>query len=102
MHVMSIRAKTQRKRARSSLLTIRLAPGVKARVEQLAEATDRTSTWVVHDALVKYLDANEWQVKSIREAVANADAHPEDFVEHREVEAWLRSWGRRRERKPPL
>jgi predicted transcriptional regulator len=34
--------------------------------------------------------------------VADADEHPEDFVEHREVEAWLRSWGRRRERKPPL
>jgi predicted transcriptional regulator len=74
---------------------------MKARLERLATATDRTSTWLVHDALTRYLDVNEWQVAGIRGAVADAEKHPESFIGHDEVDAWLRSWGRPNERKPP-
>ncbi len=47
-----------------------------------------------------YLDLNEWQIKEIREAVANADRRDAKFFTQEEVDAWLATWGTPQERKP--
>ena len=49
-----------------------------------------------------YVAVNEWQTKTIRDAVDRANRRDARFVSHQEVDAWLASWGTRKERKPPL
>ena len=45
------------------------------------------------------IDLNEWQVAGIERAIASLDRG--DGVPHEEVKAWVKSWGRKRERPPP-
>ena len=73
-------------------MTVRVPVRLKQRLAALAESTDRSASFLAAEALESYVDLNEWQVAAIREGVADADA--DRFVEHAEVEAWLKTWGR--------
>lgn len=42
------------------------ASSTKNRIEQLAEATGRTKTFVIEEAINQYILRNEWQIQSIR------------------------------------
>lgn len=55
------------------VITIRLAPEVKAKLDRLARATARTKSFLVADAIQEYLKVNEWQVEAIEEGVRQAD-----------------------------
>ena len=85
--------------AASDVLTVRLSPTIRRRLERLAKSTARTRSWLAVEALEKYLADNEWQVEAIDEGVCAADAG--DVVAHGDVKAWVRSWGARRELKRP-
>ena len=43
-------------------------------------------------------DANKPEIKK---AVEKADKPGAKFIDHEEVEAWLKTWGTKKERKPP-
>ncbi|MBI3801032.1 MAG: ribbon-helix-helix protein, CopG family [Deltaproteobacteria bacterium] len=47
-------------------MTIRVDNKTKQRLEKLAEATARTKSFLVAEAIRSYLDLNEWQIKEIR------------------------------------
>ena len=83
-------------------MTLRLDPGILRRLDQLAQATDRSKAWLAAQAVKTYLDLNEWQIKAITGAVARADRQDAQFVTDEEVDAWLATWGTSKERKPPL
>lgn len=57
------------------------------RLEALAEATDRSKSYLVGEAIRSYLDEQSWQVEAIREGVAQADA--DKFADPDEVEAFF-------------
>lgn len=83
-------------------MTIRVDADTKQRLEKLAAATARTRSFLAAEAIRTYLDMNEWQIQEIQAAVQEADlAGPDEFVPHREVQAWLQTWGTERERKTP-
>jgi len=86
----------------SQTMTIRLDADTLARLDELAEATDRSKAWLAAEAVKTYIAVNEWQTKAIREAVTRANRRDARFVSHEEVDSWLASWGTRKERKPPL
>ena len=83
-------------------MTLRLDPGTLRRLEQLAEATDRSKAWLAAEAVKNYLALNEWQIKAIRKAVAKADRRDAKFFTQEEVDAWLTTWGTPREREPEV
>ncbi|MSP62382.1 MAG: ribbon-helix-helix protein, CopG family [Myxococcales bacterium] len=89
------------KPAKSSILSVRLDAGLKRRLDRLARASERTSSWLVQDAVAAYLETQEWQVEAIREAVRNADRDPSGAISHERVRAWVESWGSKREIERP-
>lgn len=91
-----------RKAAVSKTMTLRLDAETIARLEELAQATDRSKAWLAAQAVKAYVAINEWQTKAIREAVDRADLPDARFVDDEEVQAWLATWGTAKERKPPL
>ncbi len=54
-------------------LTIRLKPTTKTRLDALAHATRRSKSSMTEEALEQYLEVNEWQLKGIQDAIAEAD-----------------------------
>ena len=55
-------------------LTIRVDEKTHRRLRRLAKSTDRSQAWLTAQALTTYLDLNDWQVRSIREGIGQADA----------------------------
>jgi predicted transcriptional regulator len=57
----------------SSILTVRVAPGVSERLQKLAEATKRSKSFLAAEAIEEYLVVQEWQVNAILEGIEAAD-----------------------------
>ncbi|MFM9911901.1 MAG: CopG family ribbon-helix-helix protein [Methylophilaceae bacterium] len=74
----------------TTTMTIRLEPTVKDRLEQLADATHRSRSFLAAEAIREYVDVNEWQIQETRAALAEADAG--DFASDGEVKAVLDKW----------
>ena len=75
----------------SATMTIRLAPDLKNRLERLAEATQRSKSFLAAEAIRDFVDLNEWQVGEIQQAVAEADQ--EDFASAERVDEVFGKWG---------
>jgi len=80
-------------------MSVRIRPDLSEKVEALASAIDRSKSWVVERALEEYLETQAWQISEIQKGVAEADAGK--LVPHDEVETWVDSWGRSREKRRP-
>ena len=66
-------------------ITIRTDPVVKAQLNELAKAMDRSRNWVAEEAIKQYLDLQSWQVQGIIDAIAQADG--EQLISHETVAA---------------
>ena len=75
----------------STTMTVRLEPELKHRLEQLAQATERSKSFLAAQAIREFVDLNEWQVQEIRNAIAQADQG--DFASEDEVKEVLGKWG---------
>lgn len=74
----------------SETFTVRVDAGVKERLARLAESTGRSRSYLAAEAIAQYLDANEWQVEGICEAVVSMDAG--EGVAHEAVRRWVEAW----------
>ena len=74
----------------SATMTIRLEPALKQRLDHLAEATQRSKSFLAAQAIREFVDLNEWQVQEIRDALAEADS--EDFASDDLVRDVLGKW----------
>lgn len=54
-------------------VSFKIPAGMKKRVDLLAEATKRSRTFVIEEAIEQYLATNEWQVQSIQAGLADLD-----------------------------
>ncbi|MGY6217360.1 CopG family ribbon-helix-helix protein [Methylolobus aquaticus] len=54
--------------------TVRLADETLDRVDQLADAMHRSRTWVIKEAVDRYLDHEEWFVQQVTSAIKSVDA----------------------------
>ncbi len=79
--------------AGTTLISVRVAEEVAERLAALAEATDRSKSYVAAQAIEEFLALQEWQVKAIRKGLAEANAGK--LVDHQEALKVLRKWGRR-------
>ena len=74
---------------KAASMTVRVKPTTKKRLDLLAQATRRSKSYVIEEALELYLDVNEWQIDGITKALAEADRPDAVFVDHDEV---LANW----------
>jgi predicted transcriptional regulator len=74
----------------STTLSIRLEADVKARLDELADATHRSKSFLAAEAIRAFVELNEWQIREIQSALAEADAG--DFARPSEVSKVLGKW----------
>ena len=74
----------------STTMTIRLEVEVRDRLNQLAEATRRSKSFLAAEAIRAFVENNEWQIREIRAALREADAG--DFASDKDVAALSRKW----------
>ena len=75
----------------STTMTIRLEPELKQRLDGLAEATQRSKSFLAAQAIREFVDLNEWQIQEIRRALVEADS--DDFASDELVRDVLGKWG---------
>lgn len=74
----------------STTMTLRLEDDVKARLDKLAEATQRSKSFLAAEAVREYVENNEWQIREIKAALKEANAG--DFADDAEVAALAKKW----------
>lgn len=74
----------------STTMTIRLEPELKQRLDQLAEATHRSKSFLAAEALRDFIEINEWQIQEITDAIEEADNG--DFASDTEVNKVMAKW----------
>jgi RHH-type transcriptional regulator, rel operon repressor / antitoxin RelB len=76
--------------SQSTTISIRLEAGVKARLDQLADATNRSKSFLAAEAIRAFVELNEWQIREIQGALQEADAG--DFAKPSEVKKVFGKW----------
>ena len=74
----------------STTMTIRLDDDVKDRLDVLADATQRSKSFLAAEAIRAFVEANEWQIGEIQAALEEADAG--DFASDKVVAALAKKW----------
>ncbi|MCJ7526341.1 MAG: CopG family transcriptional regulator [Candidatus Aminicenantes bacterium] len=69
----------------TSTMTIRLPETIKNKLEDLAQATDRSKAYLAAKAIEEFVATQEWQIQAIQEAVKEADSPQARFIEHEVV-----------------
>lgn len=80
-------------------ISFRLDARKLAKLEQLADATDRPRSWHIEQALDSYLETQSWQLAHIDAGIESLNAG--DTVDHERVRDWLLTWGADKEDAPP-
>ena len=75
----------------TTTMTIRLEDQIKDRLDVLAEATQRSKSFLAAEAIRVYVESNEWQIGEIQAALLEADAG--DFASDGDVADLARKWG---------
>jgi RHH-type rel operon transcriptional repressor/antitoxin RelB len=76
----------------SDILTLRLDPKLKKQLEKLAEATQRSKSFLAAEAIREYLALNDWQISEIKKAIQEADRG--EFASEQDVQKVMKKWAR--------
>jgi len=76
-----------------SLISVRVSNDIAQRLADLANATERSKSYLVEQALEEFIAHQEWQVKAIQQGIRQADTGK--LVEHKEALKVLSKWRRR-------
>ena len=79
--------------------TFRLDEEIKSRLEEEAEADDRSASYIAAKAIKQYLDARSFERLAMEEAVQEADKGV--FISSNAMRNWIASWGSNDELPPP-
>lgn len=74
----------------STTMTVRIEDETRERLERLAQATQRSKSFLAAEAIRAFVESNEWQIGEIKAALAEADAG--DFASDEEVAALAHTW----------
>ena len=74
----------------STTMTILLEEDTKARLDALAESTNRSRSFLAAEAIREYIALNEWQIGEIQTALGEADK--DDFATPADVQALRDKW----------
>ena len=74
-----------------STVTARIDEATQSSLDKLAKATARSRSWLVAEAVRRYVEEESWQIAAIEEGVRQADAG--NFAGKDEVKAAFARWG---------
>jgi len=77
----------------SKVVTLRLDPKLAKQLDKLADASQRSRSFLIAEAIREYVSLNEWQIEEIKKGVEEADRG--DFASSAEVERVFKKWKRR-------
>jgi len=77
----------------STLISVRVSDNIAQRLAELADATERSKSYLMEQALEEFIAHQEWQVKAIQQGIRQADTGK--LVEHKEALKVLNKWGKR-------
>jgi predicted transcriptional regulator len=80
-------------------LSIRLDSATKQRLDALSKRSKRSKSFLAAEAIVAYVEQEEWQIGEIHAAIGELDAV--QAVSHEEAASWLKSWGTAVEKNAP-
>lgn len=83
----------------STTLSVRIDSETKKRLEALAKRARRSKSFLAAEAITAFVEAESWQLDEIQAGLEELDRGR--GVPHKDVANWLRTWGRKRERKAP-
>jgi RHH-type transcriptional regulator, rel operon repressor / antitoxin RelB len=69
----------------SDPVALRLDPDMRKRLDQLAQATERSRSALAAEAVKQFVELNEWQIAAIQEGVKQADSGR--FIDHAKLKA---------------
>jgi predicted transcriptional regulator len=84
---------------RSATLSLRLKPETKKRLAKLAQASGRSSNFLISDAVDSYVADQERMLAETSQGERQVKSG--HYIRHEEMKAWLLSWGTDRELPPP-
>jgi predicted transcriptional regulator len=84
---------------RSASLSVRLKPETKKRLAKLAQASGRSSNFLISDAVESYVADQERADARRRASGSSSEIGP--LIRNQDVKAWLLSWGTKRELPVP-
>jgi len=82
------------------MLGIRVSPELAAEMNELAKVTHRSLAWIGEDAIKQYCRVQRWQLKEISESFTESESDG-PVIQNEDMEAWLSSWGKPREKRAP-
>ena len=74
----------------TTTLTLRVPIEMKERLDKLADATNRSKSYLAGEALRQYIDLEAWQIGEIQQALQEADAN--DFASDAEIDAVVKKY----------
>ena len=79
--------------------SMRLSDELKQSLENISKISHRSQSQIATKAIAEYINKNEWKLKAIQEAKAEADKGV--FVAQETIIDWLDSWGSENEPQAP-
>ena len=76
---------------KSLTVSARLGPETARKLELMAQATARSRSYLVAEAIEAYLEDQAWQIEAIKEGIIEADQGK--FATDNEVRKTLKKWG---------
>jgi predicted transcriptional regulator len=80
---------------RSAALSVRLKPQTKKRLSKLAQASGRSSNFLISDAIESYVADQERLMAEVGQA--DRQVKSGHYIRNEDVKAWLLSWGTKHE-----
>ena len=76
----------------TTTMTVRVPMQLKEQLDQLAQRTARSKSWLAADAIRAYIELHEWQISEIEAGIREAGAG--EFASQADVEAVFARWTR--------
>jgi predicted transcriptional regulator len=73
----------------SKVILVRLSDELLAKLDRLAESVERPRSWLIEQAIERYVEDEAWQVAAIRKAYEDYKAGRSVLIPHEQVMAEL-------------
>ncbi len=75
---------------KNTTMTVRMTQETKNKLNQLAEATNRTKSYLLDQAINDYLSNHEWQILETKKAVNIANSPQAEWIDHESLKGrWM-------------